>query len=389
MEENNEDLFGAFKFIDDQIPEPQKKADDDEKVKKVSKKQTKDEKSEEELEAIRLEAEEKALLEAKRATEKAASKKQDNPDESDEEFDNEDFVDNSNDNSDDESGTFKEFAKHMSDKGILDFDEETFKDEDDSEELLEKVVEKTVENKIKEWKGSYPEDAQKFLEFVENGGNPADFHKYYYKEVSFKDYDLSTEESAKAVIKLGLEAEGYSSEEIDEELEDIERLGTWEKKAKLHLKKLQKIEDEQKEAIVEAQKKYAKEQEELSKKQWEDFKKGLYDRDSIGGFKLTNKLKDEIWDYMTKPIDKKTGITAYQKDSQENEDARYMFAYLLKNKWNIKSLEKQITTKEVSKLRSKLSNYTDKGAKMKSHLSDRAADSNGVGFSAFKEYLNQ
>lgn len=385
MEDNKEDLFGAFKFIDEQIPGSATSGDDVDKQKKSPKKDVKDEKSEEELEAIRIEAEEKALLETKKAAE---AKRNKDVDTSESDVDYKETEEDTED-SEVESGTFKEFAKHMSSKGILDFDEEEFKDEDDSEDLLEKVVEKTVNNKIKEWKGSYPEDAQKFLEFIENGGNPSDFHKYYYTEVSFKDYDVSSEDSAKHVIKLGLEAEGYSSEEIEEEIEDIDRLGTWEKKAKLHLKKLQKIEEEQKESIIEAQKKYAKDQEELSKKQWDDFKKGLYDREDIGGFKLTNKLKDEIWDYMTRPVDKKTGITAYQKDSQENEDARYMFAYLLKNKWNIKSLEKQVTTKEVSKLRSKLSNYTDKGAKMKSHLRDRATDNSGAGFGAFKEYLNQ
>ena len=97
-------------------------------------------------------------------------------------------------------------------------------------------------------------------------------------------------------------------------------------------------------------------------------------------------MKQDLWDYMAKPVNKKTGLTQYQIDSQENEDARYMFAYLLKNKWDIKSLEKQVETKTVSKLKSKLSNYTDSRNKLsgaKSNLQKKDDGSNP--FAGFKK----
>jgi len=286
-----------------------------------------------------------------------------------------------------EEGTFKTIIKYLADEAIVDYSDE---DEiDDSEEGLKEVISKTINKGVSSYKERLPEDAQKFLDFVENGGNPADFHKYYYTEASFENFDVAQEEDQKYIIREALRLEGYEESEIDDEITDAEDLGKLEKKAQIYLKKLQKIEKEQKQHLIEAQKQYATEQEAKKKEEWDNFKKGLFDSEEIAKFKLNSKIKNDLWDYMTKPIDKKTGTTAYYKDSQENEDARYMFAYLLKNKWDIKSLEKQVSSKEVSKLRGKLANYTEKGAKMKSHLKEKNIDNSNAGFSAFKEFLNQ
>lgn len=40
---------------------------------------------------------------------------------------------------------------------------------------------------------------------------------------------------------------------------------------------------------------------ELAKKQYEDFKAKLYAKDEIQGFKLTPKMKDNLWDFIMKP----------------------------------------------------------------------------------------
>jgi hypothetical protein len=372
QEELNEGLFDAFKFLDEPIPSSV-----------TEKKKSKEETPDEDLEKLRLEAEAKALEESEKAANTKSNKKPvtEEPTEEVEEEIIEEEVEEI------KSSGIKEFAKYMADKGILDFNEEEF---EDSEDGLEKVVVNTVKKGINEYKSSIPEDGQKFLEFIENGGNPQDFHKLYYSDASFEDFDISEEENGKYVIKQGLEAEGYTPEDIEEELENIERLGNWEKKAQLHLKKLQKAEKLQKETLLEAQKSYAKKQEEERVEQWDKFKKGLFDKEQIGGFKWTSKMKSDTWDYMAKPVDKKTGKSQMQIDQENNPDAQYMYAYLLKNKWDAKSLERQVESKQVSKLRSKLENYTNSGAKVRTTIKENnRVESKEAGFSAFKEYLNQ
>lgn len=286
-----------------------------------------------------------------------------------------------------EAGSFKPFLTHMAQKGILDF--EDTEDFEDNDEGLESVVVKTVQNGITSYKQSFPEDAQKFLEFVESGGNPADFHKFYYSDGTFEDFDITDEENQKYVVKEALKLEGYTDEEADEEINDSVDLGKLEKKAQVHLKKLQKVEKEQKELLVEAQKKYAQEQDTLRKQDWDNFKKGLMEKETIAGFKVNTKIKNDIWEYMTKPVDKKTGISQYQKDMNEKgAEARYMYAWLMKTNFDISKLERMVQTKEVSKLKSKLGNFSDSRAKMKSGAPS-TPESTDNPFSGFKTLINQ
>lgn len=286
-----------------------------------------------------------------------------------------------------EEGTFKPFLSHMASKGILDYDEA--EEIEDSEEGLEKVVSKTIKNGIDNYIQSKPEDVQKFIDFVDNGGNPKDFHKIYYEEASFKDFKIDTEENQKYVIEQGMLMEGYSKEDIEEEIEDLVDLGKLAKRAEVHHKKLVKAEDEQKELLIQAQKKYAEDQKKLKEQEFENFKKGLFEKETIAGFKITPKVKNDIWDYMTKPIDKKTGVTQYQKDIDEKgAEARYLYAWLMKTNFDITKLEKLVQTKEVSKLKSKLGNYTDsrskvsKGGSVTPEITDNP-------FKGFQSLINQ
>lgn len=377
-----EKLFQGFNFLDSPIP------------KEVTKKT----KSVEDTDNIAnddfSEEDEKALNEAVKKSEKIATEKKVVKKETEENINTTDII---TEETEVETGviaepeTIKEneftaFAKYLAEKGVVDLDET---DKVETEEDLDNVVTKTIKNGIEAYKNSKPEDAQKFLEFVDNGGNPADFHKYYYGEASFSDYNVEGDEEAqKYVISEALKLEGFTPEEIEDEINDIVDLNKLEKKAATYLNKLKKVEKEQKEALLEAQKSYAKQQETQRVQEWKEFKDGLYNKETLGGFKVNSKMKDDIWNYMTKPVDKKTGETQYQKDSKENEDARYMFAYLLKNKWDIKALERQVETKQVSKLRDKLTNYTDTRNKNKAAKTQfELEDNNSNPFEAFGKIL--
>lgn len=373
----DENPFDGFNFLDGPVPKEVTKKTKEDKPKKTEEAVV-DDLSPEEIEALNKTAEKIAK----------ATKKSENTEE-------EDIIDPITDALEDtkvviedktseaDEGTFKPFLAHMASKGILDYDES--EEIEDSEEGLEKVVAKTVQNGISSYKQSFPEDAQKFLEFVEQGGKPADFHKYYYSEASFEEFTIDTEENQKYVIEESLKLEGYTDEEIQDEINDLVDLGKLEKKASTHLNKLKKVEKENKQMLIEAQKQYAKEQEALRAQEWEKFEKGLFEKETIAGFKLTPKMKQDLWDYMTKPVNKKTGETQYHRDSKDNEDARYMFAYLLKNKWDVKSLEQQVETKTVSKLKAKLANYTDTRQKIsKSPANKLEPEDNSNPFAAFK-----
>ena len=286
-----------------------------------------------------------------------------------------------------EESSLAAYAKYMSEKNILDLNDD---DNIETEEDLERVQERTIQKRVNSYKEALPEDGQKFLEFIEAGGKPSDFHKYYYGDNSFENFSIESEEDQKYAITEALKLEGYSEEEIEDEINDAVDLGKLEKKAQTHLKKLQKVEKDQKAHLLEAQKSYAAEQEAKRNLEWKSFKDGLFEKEAIGGFKITPKAKSDLWDYMTKVVDKKTGETAYNKDSDANEDARYVFAYLLKNKWDVKSLERMVETKVTGNLRGKLGNFTDSRNKIRGgNVSAKKEDASGHDpFSGFKQIIN-
>lgn len=283
-----------------------------------------------------------------------------------------------------EDSSLKVFASWLGDKGLVDYDEETF---EDSEDGLKKLMSSTVEKEVERYKQSLPEDVHKLVEFVEAGGDPKQFMDLYYNQSSWADFKLEDESDSKAVLKEYLKAQGEDEDEINETLDTYEVSGILEKKAKAALTKLQNAEKSYQEQLVEVQKKYDAEQKELAKKQYEDFKAKLYAKDEIQGFKLTPKMKDNLWDFIMKPD--KTGKTGLQKHNETNENAQFMYAYLAMNDWDMSKLEVKVKNKVNSELASKLSNFKDGRSKLKTGQNDSFSQERSTGnFSAFKQALN-
>lgn len=262
---------------------------------------------------------------------------------------------------DNDSPTLKPFIESLASKGIVAFDEkdEDFKDLDYSnEEAVEKVIGKTIEKSIKEWKESYPEDAQTFLKYIEDGGDPRQFHEIYYGNNSWEGFKIDSEATQKIAIKESLKLAGYTPEEADEEISLYEDSGKLEDKAKQHLPKLQKYEALNKQELVKQQEAYRKQQEQAAKEYYDNLHKTWYNKEDLNGFKLNKVTKDKVWDFIYKP-DKKTGKTGLQESYENNQDAQFMYAYLAMNNFDITKLEKLVENKVTSKVRSTLSNYTD------------------------------
>lgn len=283
-----------------------------------------------------------------------------------------------------ESSTLKVFASWLGEKGLVDYDEESF---EDSEEGLKKLMSSTIEREVENYKNSLPEDVHKLVEFVEAGGNPKDFINAYYNESSWSDFEIDSDTTQKIVLREYLKAQGEDAEDIEETLDTYEVSGILEKKAKVALNKLQAYEKSYQEQLIEAQKKYDAEQKALAKKQYEEFKSNLYAKEEIQGFKLTPKMKDNLWNFIMIPD--KTGKTGLQKHNETNENAQFLYAYLAMNDWDLSKLERQVKTKVNSELASKLSNFKDGRSKLKGGQSDSFKDQRSNGnFSAFKQALN-
>jgi hypothetical protein len=265
-----------------------------------------------------------------------------------------------------EEFSYKPFISHLRDKGILDISTEDFDKLADDESGLEEATERTIGSKIDqgvdEWKSSYNSEVQELLKFVEMGGKPKDFFDVYYGNTSFEKMKTDSEESQKFIIRQGLKLSGFEDAEAEEELKDYEDLGKLEAKATIHLKKLQAWETQQKKQLIASQEEQTSKQVESNKQYWVNLKEELFKKEDLQGFKVTSKMKEDLWNFISTPD--KTGKTGLQKHNEENKDAQFLYAYLAKNNWDITKLEREATTKVTSDLRKNLGKFTDSRQKL-------------------------
>lgn len=312
-------------------------------------------------------------VEPKKATKKEPEKKVDDIQEEPE---------NKPENQEESEDGLHSFYGWLYENGVVEPLEEGKKVE--SEEDLKQVVSTTIKKGIEDYKNSHSEEVQKFIDFVDNGGNPREFHKLYYEQRSWKDVDVKSESNQELIVREALKLSGWDDEDIDSEISDKKDLGKLESLAEKFHKKLVAGEEEEKQSLIEAQKEYQKRQSELAKKQWDEFKEDLYKKEDLKGFKLTPKVKDDLWNFMTK-VDKKTGKTPLQVHNDTNVDAQVLYAYLAMNNWDIEKLEKQVKTKVTSELNKKLKNITDSRNKISKGGSEQFVDDKGKNnFSAFR-----
>lgn len=336
---------------------------------------------EDEIKPSELGANEKAAEEAlKKVIEKQSKSKEDK---SKTEIVEDELTEEEDNDEEDKGVGFKPALSHLADKGILEFDDSQI---EDSEEGFEKAIDQTINKRFEKLlHNKLGEDGLALLSFVENGGNPKHFIEAYYNDSSWEDYKIDENEAAqKIAVRESLRLAGEEAEDIEDMITEFTDNGTLEKRAKSALTKLQKFETSHKKDLIEYQKNKAEQDKQSEQKYWNDFKTDLMSREEIKGFKLTPKLKEKVWDHLSK-IDKKTGKTNYQLKMESDSEASLLFALQSALDFDISKLEKQVVTKVASKLNGLMNNY-QKSTKDKISTGRSDINTDGVDpFAGFKK----
>lgn len=380
-EENSE--LGASLFNDD--PEKKETESENEKAGVIDERTSKDNDDFKIQTKYDLEEEEEedddSLEKEETKTSKKEEAKKDLENKEEENVENEEDIEEDDDNS-----PFLTFAKFLDENGIADYDEENF---EDSEAGLLAMVDKSVEKGVKAYKDNIPEDAKKFLEYLEAGGDPK---QYVENSQSIPNYrglsdDMLTKESVqKALVTDWMRLQGYSEEEISESLQDYEESGILEKQAKRIHPKLVGKQKEYEDNILNTQKEEHQKQIEAHKEYIEGIKKSIDSAEDIAGIPITKKAKDEFFKYVTES--NKEGKTKLLQDIEADPDAQLKMAWFMYNKFDFSKIETKAKTKVSSKLRDNLSNL-DSSLKLKgkSKGSTKKKDSDELDLSSFKRLL--
>lgn len=236
----------------------------------------------------------------------------------------------------------------------------------DLEEIYQKDYELEVEKRLKEWSSTQDKDFQDFIRFKINGGNTRDFLNHVS---STEDYlpegNIEDENFQDDIIRYQLAyREGWDAEEVEERLEQLTNNG---KKANTAAKYYQRIEQEkelERERLLEEQerRKYQAIQQENEFKN--NVSQVLQASSEINGYKIANKEKQGIYDFITKRsirVNDTQAVTGFQKklaEALQDNKKVVLLAKMLMNDFNFKDFEKQVETKVTKQVKSNLENRT-------------------------------
>lgn len=231
------------------------------------------------------------------------------------------------------------------------------------EELYQQDYETEVTNRINDWANkSLDEDAQAFVKFKLNGGNTRDFLDVYLKESELPEGNIEDEDFQDEVIRYQLRQEDYDHDEIEDMLENLTNSGRKKQRAEKYYKRIEANLNKEKEQILLRQEQERKLAIEKENKYTEDVKKILTESKDLGGLKVTDKEKVDLFNFLTKrsvKVNDSYSVTGFQKklaDTINDKGKLVLLAKLLHSDFNFDSLKKQVETATTRKVRSNLEN---------------------------------
>ena len=268
-------------------------------------------------------------------------------------------------NNTDDNNDELELVKKLKEKGVIDFD---INDEElDEDDLLEKAIESTVSNKIKEMVEDLPEDNRQVVNFLLKGGN---VNELLNKLSSIKpektlseDLDLYEEKNQELVMRELLAKEGYDEDYINTHIEVLKDTDKLQMMSEKKFNKWKKEMHEKKKAAIEMEEKKLREEERIANEKKRALTKSLKQMDNLQGIPLTKKDKENLSSYIydrNVKLENGTKITKLQKemfyDLPNNPTAYLQFAVLMNNRnedgtFNFENIKKEINTQVAKKVK--------------------------------------
>lgn len=265
-----------------------------------------------------------------------------------------------------EDFSYAPVVEFLAKEGIVEVDPEV--EYEDSEEGFKGIIQETVQKEtqkaiVQEYEKAFGEEAPKVLEFIQNGGNIRDFVAVQDSKIDFSEIDLSdTEEGEENKINLIIDYEvskGASLSDAKELAEEYKVVGSLDKVAKIAVKYLEREQEKKEEFLIENQKVIAKEREKAQKEQTETFKNTIMNIETIAGFQLNKKDKEDFYNYLTKPV--KHGKTQQELDNSFDRQLKQAF-FNYKN-YDFSDIQRKAKTDSVRSLEKNLKKFTDPNAK--------------------------
>ena len=261
---------------------------------------------------------------------------------------------------------YTDVYKDLKESGIfkhVEIDEDEELDADRLYELQQEEIETEVGARLQSWAtDDLDEDAQAFIKFKIQGGNTADFFKVYRESTQITLGDIESEDYQDELIRYQLQKEGWDKDEIEDRLEYLTESNKKSKFAEKYFTKLEQEIETQKQNLT----KQAEKQKQTTRLQEEEFKNSIKEtldsNTEIKGFKISDKDKGTILNFLTKKdqkIDNNTSITGFQRKLSEvfkDPNKIVLLAKLVNDDFDFSQLEKSSVTKKTKEVKRNIEN---------------------------------
>lgn len=262
---------------------------------------------------------------------------------------------------------FESYINELAEQGEITEEEITEQGFDNTPEGVKSFIayrEKKAKEKAKqEAINELPDDAKRVIELAIEGVDIRQLLEMESEEIDYASMDITDINNQQDLYYNYLISTGVSEEKAEKFVKAAYDQGSLADWAETSLEALSKAQEAEKEQFIKAQKIAAKQDQERQKQEYIKFEKDILDTTKIKGFEINKQTASKLLDFMVKP-DPKTGKTAEQI-AWEDPETRKAVNYFLMNNFDFKALEKKAESKATIKLKSKVSNITDKGTSSK------------------------
>jgi len=159
----------------------------------------------------------------------------------------------------------------------IDTGEEYNDDLEGAAEYINDAVQEQTQQQINQVIESLPEDVQTYMQYRANGGDPDEFMQTFNSNWNDTELQEDNPDQHETIVRNRLKEEGWDSEEIDEAISDYKESGVLYNEAKRSLNRLQSIEEQRQENLVEKQEEQRQQQQQQVEEAGQEIENTLRD----------------------------------------------------------------------------------------------------------------
>lgn len=241
--------------------------------------------------------------------------------------------------------------------------ENTYEDtEEGLVEFTKEIAQNIAEDQINELFQQFPL-VQKHLDFVMAGGDSEKFFQAYNPNLDYSQYEIDKGDlrTQKAFISEYFKTKGHDDEFIKDMLEDYEDSGKLYDKATIAQKQLANLQREERENLIEEQKRVQAETAQKQQEFWEEVANVIDEGKEFAGIRIPEKEKARFFDYISAPINK-NGATKRDEDYANAElEVKLAIDYLMFKGFKLNDIiSTKAKTESAKNLRDRIVNHQEK-----------------------------